>query len=691
VAGQRANILVPLGTAVGVGAIHVATMAPGLVGGDTPEMVTAAHTLGIPHQPGYPLYVVVGRLLALMPLGDPVARITILSVLGSALAAAVAVVFLRRLGVSLPVAAGLALGAALSRGTWSQAVVAEVYTLGLGLALTGLLLVDRWRTEGDPRLLWIGAYVGGLAVSHQPLMVWCLPAVLALVARRVRSGGLAPSHVGVAMGAFIVPFTLFVLLPLRSVQEPAIDYARISSAGDFFYHALGVASRSEVLSEGRAGLRDTGTKLVSTLTSGLGPASWVVLAFGAFGIAVTAGRDKERLLLLGTPMAGALAFAFVYAIHDVENYFLLPSWILILFAGVGLAAAVRARPRGPLVALLVAALVPLCAGWANRTICDRHRDHVVDDLVVNVFDAVPEGGILALYTETLVGPFLASQVVRGVREDVLLLDLTGKVIPQELGFRGMGGDWREGRWRRLESLALDPPPDWQGRHLATLQYEARDTGSAPFVYRRRGLTHALVDRGTPPDPYPDRWWSRLELRLPHPDLVAAERTAFSLFPVALRLYADLGLAAAEALLDRGDAAGAIPIYRQVLDVAPASVAARSGLALAYTRTGQLEAAEERLLEVIARKPDAVQALNALGVIVLGRGDPGQAESLFRQALDVDPAQPLTHLNLGSVLVREPTRVEEGRRHLRAFLELAPHDPDAPRIRSLLEGSDTATP
>jgi len=668
---------------------YALTMAPGLVGGDTPEMVAAAHALGIPHQPGYPLYVVLGRVAALVPIGDPVARVTFLSVLAGGVAAAAATALLLRIGLRAIPTGLLVLGAALSAGTWAQAVVAEVYAPGLALTLLALCLVDRWRTDDHPRMLWLAAYAGGLAVSHQPLTVWALPAVVILVGHRLRARRLTASALGMAVAFFVLPFSLFALLPIRSAMDPAIDYARISSPGDFFYHALGVASRSEVLSEGAQGVRDTAAKLAHAAFRGLGAGSWIVLALGAIGIGHAVRADRERLLLLGVPLVAVVGFAFVYAIHDVENYFLLPTWMLVLFAGMGLAvleriASVRrAGSGGRLGAVLIAATVPLLAGIANRTACDRSEDHVVDDFVANVLEAVPERGILALYTETLVGPFLASQVVRGVRPDVRLVDLTGKVIPQELGFRGMTGDWREGRWRRLEALSLDRPLDWRGRSISTLQYDARDTGSAPYAYRRRGLTHVLVDRRTPPDPAPHAWWSRLRLRLPHPDLVRRERTAFSLFPVVFRLYADLGLAAAEASLAHGDAAGAIVTYRQVLDVAPASITARSGIALAHARSGQMDEAEAMLEEVIARKPDAVQALNALGVIVLERGERGRAESLFRRALDADRSVALTHLNLGSLLLGDPSRTEEGRRHLRAFLDLAPGDPDAPRIRALL--------
>lgn len=44
-------------------AVYTATVSTSIVGGDSTEMATAVLTLGVPHQPSYPLYVVVGHML----------------------------------------------------------------------------------------------------------------------------------------------------------------------------------------------------------------------------------------------------------------------------------------------------------------------------------------------------------------------------------------------------------------------------------------------------------------------------------------------------------------------------------------------------------------------------------------------------------------------------------------------------
>src|SRR5216110_277923 len=48
-------------------ALYVATLAPSTAMWDASEYITAAYTLGIPHPPGNPLFVLLGRVASLMP------------------------------------------------------------------------------------------------------------------------------------------------------------------------------------------------------------------------------------------------------------------------------------------------------------------------------------------------------------------------------------------------------------------------------------------------------------------------------------------------------------------------------------------------------------------------------------------------------------------------------------------------
>ncbi|MEP7346147.1 MAG: DUF2723 domain-containing protein, partial [Gemmatimonadaceae bacterium] len=49
-------------------ALYLATLAPSTAMWDTSEYMAAAYTLGLPHPPGNPLFVLIGRVFAVLPI-----------------------------------------------------------------------------------------------------------------------------------------------------------------------------------------------------------------------------------------------------------------------------------------------------------------------------------------------------------------------------------------------------------------------------------------------------------------------------------------------------------------------------------------------------------------------------------------------------------------------------------------------
>src|SRR5690349_15544120 len=60
-------------------ALYVATLAPSVMPGDYAEFQFCAAILGIPHPTGYPLYVLLGKLFTLLPVGDVAYRVNLSS------------------------------------------------------------------------------------------------------------------------------------------------------------------------------------------------------------------------------------------------------------------------------------------------------------------------------------------------------------------------------------------------------------------------------------------------------------------------------------------------------------------------------------------------------------------------------------------------------------------------------------
>src|SRR3712207_2448339 len=113
-------------------ALYLLTLAPTTAMWDASEYIAAAYVLGIPHPPGNPFFVILGRVVSLLPIAPSVAmRINILAAVCSALSAGVWFLVAERVLVSwlakrwLRITGGVlaALIGATAFTVWNQSVV----------------------------------------------------------------------------------------------------------------------------------------------------------------------------------------------------------------------------------------------------------------------------------------------------------------------------------------------------------------------------------------------------------------------------------------------------------------------------------------------------------------------------------------------------------------------------------------
>ena len=142
--------------------LYLVTLAPNTAMWDTSEYLAAAYVLGLPHPPGNPFFVLIGRVFSILPIpGTGVAaRINILAALCSAVSALMWFLITERVLVSwlarrwqrITGGALAVLIGATAFTVWNQSVVNEkVYTVSLlGLAIISWLTV-RWSDAPDGR------------------------------------------------------------------------------------------------------------------------------------------------------------------------------------------------------------------------------------------------------------------------------------------------------------------------------------------------------------------------------------------------------------------------------------------------------------------------------------------------------------------------------------------------------------
>jgi hypothetical protein len=155
----RTNLIIAVILALSSLALYVKTAAPTVLTADSGEFQFVAYIAGIAHPTGYPLYTMLGWLWShALPLGDVAYRMNLFSALWAAVAVTLLYItsglFLRLARPNIP-QGGLYVSAlvaaatlAVSQTFWSQAVIAEVYSLHALFVVLVFYLLLRWKAAG---------------------------------------------------------------------------------------------------------------------------------------------------------------------------------------------------------------------------------------------------------------------------------------------------------------------------------------------------------------------------------------------------------------------------------------------------------------------------------------------------------------------------------------------------------------
>jgi hypothetical protein len=218
-------------------ALYVLTLSPETAMWDTSEYIAAAYTLGIPHPPGNPMFVLIGRVFSILPIAPNVAmRVNLLAAISSAIAAGMWFLITERVlvgwfterwqriaGGALAVLIG-----ATSFTVWAQSVVNEkVYTVSLAILAIVAWLTVRWCDDPDgpkaDKILILIAYLIGLGYGVHMAGMLPAPAVgLAVLIRRPRTI-LRWKLLAACVGMLILGGSSFATQPIRAAYFPAIN------------------------------------------------------------------------------------------------------------------------------------------------------------------------------------------------------------------------------------------------------------------------------------------------------------------------------------------------------------------------------------------------------------------------------------------------------------------------------------
>ncbi len=356
-------------------AVYVRTLAPDLLYGDSGEFQTLAYTLGITHATGYPVYLLLARVLGFLPLRTFAWRVSLFSALGAGVTVGGVYLWARQLTRHRtgPLLGSLAL--VVSYTFWTQAILAEVYTPALAVIVIAALGLRHWYE--DPAYRWaslLGAtLIVGAGLGIHASVALFIPPAAAFVVWRLADPGLSAHDrqrgLLTALGGGLLGLALFVttfrmldahdppssfinvtMIPSRSVwgltrAELAQPWTR------FWITVTGLQWQTAMFAEGVPGALSALGAYVRRLTSHEFSGIALLLALFGFFSMVRGPRSAPIRRAFGTLTLGA----YLFCVAAIVNYdppdwyvFFLPAHMLTAVAvGVGAGRLLEAAAAVP--------------------------------------------------------------------------------------------------------------------------------------------------------------------------------------------------------------------------------------------------------------------------------------------------------------------------------------------------------
>jgi tetratricopeptide (TPR) repeat protein len=222
--------------------VYLVTLPPDILPGDSGELIAASYMLGIAHPPGFPLYLVLGKLFSsVFAFGSIAYRYNLFSAVTASAAAGLAFLVLVRIGVGRVLGAGVAIGLATLGSYWLQATTGDVYALN-GLLTALMLYVALLSKRYGERALLLVSLIGGLAVSHHLTLVYGLASALVVLAFRIK-GRPRGGTIVLSIFLFCLGLSTWLYIPIRSGRSPALAWGDASSLSGFLNHVTAESYR----------------------------------------------------------------------------------------------------------------------------------------------------------------------------------------------------------------------------------------------------------------------------------------------------------------------------------------------------------------------------------------------------------------------------------------------------------------
>ena len=418
--------------------VYIQTIARTVGFIDSGELATVPYVLGIAHPTGYPLWTLITHIFSHLPIADEeIVRLNIFSSLATSFAAVLffyAMLLLFRSGIkikepfhSIIPAAFSALVLAFSQTFWDQATSIEVYAFHLFLMSATLLFFLRaifsFLEEQviDQRKWLLFAYVLGLSFTNHLTTILLAPGFLFLYFSVFKLSKEGIRQLFILAVPFIVGLSVYVYFPIRTVQQPVLNWGYPATLERIFWHVSGKQYRVWMFSSSAVAAKQWNHFLNAAPLEFY----YMPLLFSLLGAWRLLMQERRIFAFIFLLLAGCITYTINYSINDIDSYFLLAYVSMAMFAGFGaLEAGMIFKKMAGKIAfgtiLLAVVIAELSANWPE---VDASSNYLVQDYTETILNNLKPNAIIISYQwDYFVAASYYFQYIKHVRDDVTVID-----------------------------------------------------------------------------------------------------------------------------------------------------------------------------------------------------------------------------------------------------------------------------
>jgi len=664
----------PLAFTLAVFSVYLLTTTPVVYLGDSGEFTAAAFSLGIPHNSGYPLYSLIGKIFCMIPMGNVGFRMNLMSAFFCSLTVLLIYHVILKATHSAVCAVSAAGYLAFTPLFWSQTVSAEVYPLHMFFVALIISLLWQWDQSRSFHHLLLLVFVTGVSFGNHMQTIMLAVPVLYFIISGDKKAIFTWRHFAAITFFFILPLTLYFYLPIRTQAGTAIHWGDPDNLERFLSHVTASAHRGSYV------LSAHGSQYVERFTEAL---KLIAHQYGVLLLISIWGWVRLRSVRWKILLAGIIVFDLIYTVFlniisfEITPFTLPSSVVLSILLGIGLndmlgwvkkEKRVGLKVKGAFLTGLCA--IPVIGLITNFSYCDQSRNYTAYEHAVNILRTTPSDSALFLDGDNNVFPVAYGRLVEGMGEGVALFDRHNVIFQWRLEtspivFVGTWDEFQSDIIRRVIDAKVK-----QGVYFAVFN---PSTLLVPEGYRTipYGMLRKVVPKNPSPGDSKDIWRYYCEESFHdnfNRDYMNREVTSHYFFRKG------------EGLWLSGKRRTGMRFLTLASQIGYNDTSIHSDLGVFFTEQGLFEHARKELEKALNYYDDLSGIHNNWGYYHHKRGDYDKAIASFKEAIKLSPKNHSYYNNLGFTLFRAGRKGEAAA----AFSKSLLIRDNQPQIRKFLQ-------